>query len=363
VSEAQGDKRFDPTQHRREQFRKEGRYARARDASALAACFGTVGVLLGSRAGIGDALRQLFRASHGHLDSVAQGGAPDGLRIASVALATLAGPTILVAAGGSFVVGLAQAGLHLNLDALSFKGERLDPVARLAQLFSPKKAAVEVILSLLRVGVVGYVAYRAIILELPVVLTMARMSVDVSLDRIVDAIVRVTLSAGGALAAIALVDYAQSRFSLEQQMKMTRQELTEETRQQDGDPKIKGRVKARARALAKKRALQNIKKAAVVVTNPTHVAVALRYDEKDAAPVVVAKGHDDDALRIRAEARKYGVPILENRPLARALDAETPLGQPVPVAHFAAVARVLAFVYRIKGRHRRPARAVRRHAP
>ena len=133
---------------------------------------------------------------------------------------------------------------------------------------------------------------------------------------------------------------------------MTRQELTQEMRQQDGDPKVKGRMKARARALAKKRALQNVKKASVVVTNPTHVAVALRYDEKDAAPVVVAKGLDDEALRIRTEARKYGIPILENRPLARALEAEVPIGHAIPAAHFAAVARVLAFVYRLRGSRR-----------
>ena len=167
----------------------------------------------------------------------------------------------------------------------------------------------------------------------------------------------VVLGAGGALAAIALADYGQSRFRLEQDLKMTRQELMQEMRQQDGDPKVKGRMKARARALAKKRAMQNVKKAHVVVTNPTHIAVALRYDEKDAAPTVVAKGQDDDALRIRAEARKYGIPILENRPLARALDAEVPVGHPVPMAHFAAVARVLAFVFRLRKRRGGTARA------
>jgi flagellar biosynthetic protein FlhB len=107
--------------------------------------------------------------------------------------------------------------------------------------------------------------------------------------------------------------------------------------------------------------MQNIKKAAVVVTNPTHIAVALRYEASDPAPVVVAKGHDDEALRIRAEARKYGIPILENRPLARALDADAPVGSPIPVNHFAAVARILAFVYKIKGRSR-PARVVRTRA-
>jgi flagellar biosynthetic protein FlhB len=136
-------------------------------------------------------------------------------------------------------------------------------------------------------------------------------------------------------------------------MKMTRKEREEESRNADGDPKAKARMKARARAMSKKRAMNAVKNADVVVTNPTHVAVALRYAAKDPAPIVLAKGHDEVALRIRAEARKHGIPILENRRLARALDAEVAVGRAVPAAHFAAVARILAFVYKLKGRKAR----------
>ena len=277
--------------------------------------------------------------------------------MAGESLIAFAGPAALVAAAASAIVGLAQTGLRLNLQAVGFKPERLDPIARLKQLASPKQAMVEALMSTLRIGVVGYMAYRSAMVEIPDLLRLTRTSVDVSVDRIIRAALHVVLTAGAALAAIAAIDYAQSRFRLAQEMKMTRQEFMEDMRQQDGDQKIKGRMKARARALAKKRALQSVKKAHVIVTNPTHVAVALRYDEKDAAPIVVAKGHDDVALRIRTEARKYGIPILENRPLARALDAEVPVGHPVPVAHFTAVARVLAFVYRLRGRRRGTRRA------
>jgi flagellar biosynthesis protein FlhB len=188
--------------------------------------------------------------------------------------------------------------------------------------------------------------------ELLDLLTLSRAPVDVAGARIVAAGSRVVLAAVGALAAIAIVDYAQSRMRVGREMKMTRQELKDELRRNDGDPKVKARIRARARGLAKKRMLQSVKKADVVVTNPTHVAVALRYGDTDAAPVVLAKGHDDAALRIRAEARKYGIPILENRALARALDAEVRVGEAIPVAHFAAVARILAFVYRIRGRRK-----------
>ena len=356
MSEQQGEKKFEPTAHRREEFRKQGRFARARDAAAVAATLAALGTLLGSRAAMTNALDRLFRAAYANLGAIANGGSGDVFSLAGESLMAIAGPATLAATAAAAVVGLIQSGLHVNLEGVGFKAERLDPVARLKQLVSPKQALTEMLLSVLRVAVVGYVAYRIAIIEVPDLLRLARMSVEVSASRIVEAVVHIVLGAGCVLAGIAIVDYAQSRFRLEQEMKMTRQEFMEDMRQQDGDPKIKGRMRARLRALAKKRALQNVKKADVIVTNPTHIAVALRYDEKDAAPVVLAKGHDEIALRIRAEARKHGIPILENRPLARALDAEVPVGHAIPIAHFAAVARVLAFVYRLRGGRRRGTR-------
>jgi flagellar biosynthetic protein FlhB len=173
------------------------------------------------------------------------------------------------------------------------------------------------------------------------------------LGRCVEAVVRVTLHALLTLAVVAVIDYGWSWWTLEREMKMTRKEILDESKMHEGDPKVKGRQRARARALARKRSIANVKTSDVVVTNPTHIAVALRYAATDAAPVVVSKGHDAVALQIRAEARKHGIPILENRPLARALDAEVPIGHQVPGKHFAAVARVLAWVYRIRPSARR----------
>ncbi|MBV9949921.1 MAG: EscU/YscU/HrcU family type III secretion system export apparatus switch protein [Myxococcales bacterium] len=352
----QGERTFEPTAHRREEFRKQGKFARSRDAAGVAATFCALGALLGSRAAIRDSMQQLFHACFGDLGALSHGQPGDAFRFAAQALLTIAGPASLAAIAASATVGLVQSGLHVNLDALGFKPERLDFISKLKGLVAPKQQAVEMILSLLRIGVVGYVAYRAAIVELPDLLGLARAPVDISIERIVQSSVHVMLSAGAALSVIALADYAQSRLRISKEMKMTRQEVMEETKANEGDQKVKYRIRARARAMARKRALQSVKKADVVVTNPTHVAVALRYDEKDAAPVVVAKGQDDVALRIRAEARKHGIPILENRRLARALDAEVPVGHAVPMAHFAAVARVLAFVYRLRGGRKRGTR-------
>ena len=356
MSEPDAQRAFAPTPRRREEFRKQGRFARARDAATVAATLSVVGTLLGSRTAIGAALQRLFRATHGNVAAFATGGYGDAFRVAGESLLSIAVPPMLAAAGAGAVAGLAQSGLRLNTESLGFTLSRMNPSARIRDLVSPKRAAVELILSLLRIGLIAYVAYRISLVEFTDLLTLGRVPLEVSLDAIVRSIVHVIVGATLALGVIAVVDYLQSHLRLAKEMMMTRQELMEDQRHAEGDPRLKGRMKARARALAKKRALQNVKRADVVITNPTHIAVALRYNDRDPAPVVVAKGHDDIALSIRREARTCGIPILENRPLARALDAEVPVGQTIPAAHFAAVARVLAYVYRLRGRGRRGTR-------
>jgi flagellar biosynthetic protein FlhB len=351
MSDSASEKTHDATPQRREQARKEGRFAKSRDIGGVAGTAAVLAVLLGSRDAIAHALETLFVRCLGDLEAFVRGDVAGVTQAATAVIFVLAAPPAVAAAVVGVGAGLAQSGAQLNTDALSFKPERLNPFPNLLQLFSPKKGSVEVLMGLLRVGVVGYVAYRALLLELPVLLASGRLDPAASSQTLTAAIVRVVTNALGALALIAVVDYAKSRFTLAQDMKMSRQEIMDESRSQDGDPKVKGRMRARARALARKRSLANVKQATVIIANPTHVSVALRYTKTDPAPIVVSKGHDEVALQIRAEARKYGIPILENRPLARALDAEVQIGHPVPSAHFAAVARVLAFVFRLHGAH------------
>jgi len=354
MSEAdQGDREFDPTPQRREQFKKDGRYAHARDAGAVAATAAVLGVLLGSRVIMNRAAGLLFTGCLGDLGALERAGIGRTLEMVGGLAFSLVGPGIIAAAAAAAAVGFAQTGLEFSADKLGFKLERLDPIAGMKRLLSFKQSGSEVILGLLRVGVVGWIAWRALERDLPSLIGLSRLPTDAAVGRGVEVITRVALHALLALGLVAAVDYGWSWWKIQKEMKMTRRELMDESRSQEGDPKAKGRMKSRARAMAKKRSLANVKQADVVVTNPTHVAVALRYAEGDAAPVVVAKGHDAVALQIRSEARKHGVPILENRKLARALDAEVQLGQMVPGKHFAAVARVLAWVYKIKPSARR----------
>jgi flagellar biosynthetic protein FlhB len=349
VSDEQGEKSFDPTPLRREEFRKQGRFAQAKDLGSVVGTAAVLGVLAGSREGIERAVRLLFLRTHGDLSALGRDDF-DGVTQAALGLLfALAVPSVFAAALGSALAHAAQAGLHVNFDVLSFKPERLNPFPKLQQLFSPKKGTTQAALSLLRVGLVGYATYRALLIELPAMLTLGQNGVEAAGGRLFDSAIRVVLAALAVLGGVAAIDYAQSRFFLGREMMMTRKEVMDESKSQDGDPKIKMRMRARARAMARKRSLNNVKQASVVVANPTHVAVALRYSPTDPAPIVVAKGHDAMALEIRSEARKHGIPILENRALARALDAEVSVGRPVPAAHFAAVAHILAFVYRLRG--------------
>jgi flagellar biosynthetic protein FlhB len=256
----------------------------------------------------------------------------------------LAGSVLAVLASG------IQTRFRINTDAISVKMDRLDPKAGLDRLIAFRKNFEDLAISLVRVGAVGFVAYRAVARELPLLLSVARAPVVASSETAIASLGRVVGSVLVALLVVAVIDYAHSWFAIERELKMTRQEKMDEAKQQEGDPKAKGRMRARARANARKRAAASVKGADVIVTNPTHISVALRYGPKDPAPVVIAKGHDEAAFKIRREARKHGIPILENRPLARALDAQVAVGKPIPPQFFAAVAQVLAFVYRLKRR-------------
>lgn len=350
MADDQGERSFEATDQRRESFRNQGRFARAKDVGGLAATAAVVLGTIASRHQIIGAMDVLFTRTVGDLGALERLGAAGALRAAATPLVFEVLPILGAASILAFLGSAAQVGFRINTDAISVKLERLDPKAGLDRLIAFRKNFEDLAVSLLRVFAVGYVAYRAVDREMPTLLSIARAPITASGEMAAASVARVILAVLMALLVVGAADYAHAWFSLERDLKMTRQERVEESRQQDGDPKAKGRMKARARAIAKKRGLGSVKTADVIVTNPTHVAVALRYGPKDVAPVVVAKGVDEAALRIRTEARRLGIPIMENRPLARALNAEVSIGRIVPQAHFAAVAQVLAFVYRLRKR-------------
>ena len=341
-------KEFDASPRRKEQFRKEGKFPRSKDGAGVLA-LGTC--LMAASLSLGDAASVANRAMHrtwGDLGSITRGDAATPFSIAGGVLLLLCAPPALISVSVGLFVGFAQAGIRFDWDLVSFKPERWNPLPKLKELFSFKQPLVEATLAVMRVVAIAYVGFAALRDHGTSLLQLSRLPLRAGIEELSRVSLRVVTPLVVALGVLSCLEYGHSWYRLRKEMRMSRKEMMDENKAEDGDPKVKGRMRQRARALAKKRSLKNVKDATVVVTNPTHVAVALRYGPKDPAPVVVAKGHDAVALQIRAEARRHRIPIVENRRLARAIDATVEIGHPIAADHFAAVAKVLAFVYGLR---------------
>jgi flagellar biosynthesis protein FlhB len=347
----QESKTEDPSPRRREEARRQGQVPFSAElVGALVVLAGVIG-LMNVGPDIWTAMLNVFRSDlarpfHPEFDSTAAAElmARTTTRVLA-ALLPLFG--ILLAVG--IAVSVAQVGFQINTEKLSPDFDKLNPANGVSRLFSTS-ALVKGLFTLLKVGALALVAY--IVLE-----GRAGIITSLSRDRLAGAapaawavVMRLALYLTAAVALVAVLDYFYQRYKFEQSLRMTKEEVKRELKEEDGDPQIKARMRQLARERSKRRMLSEVPKATVVVTNPTHYAVALRYDPtRDDAPVVVAKGAGAFAKRIVAVAREKGVVVVERPPLARALHAGVKEGKPIPGPLFKAVAEVLAFVYRLRG--------------
>jgi flagellar biosynthetic protein FlhB len=256
----------------------------------------------------------------------------------------------------SLLGGVAHSQAVIKKEPLEIKWETLDIASAFQQKFLSSQPWVELAKGLGKLFVLGLLTWLAIRDRLPSLPALAATTPQEVYTIMGDyALVLVTRAIPVAI-VVAAGDYAYQWWRLSERMKMTTQELKEEYKEAEGDPHMKAARKARARQIAMAQTLQNVKKADLVLTNPTHFAVCLSYDTREApAPVCVAKGIDHLALRIRQEAAKYDIPCIENRPLARALYAQTKEGQMIPEDYYGPVAKVLAKVLKKRrGRLERP---------
>ncbi|TVQ36127.1 MAG: flagellar biosynthesis protein FlhB [Geminicoccaceae bacterium] len=342
------DKTEEPTPKRLEDAQRDGQVATSRDLTSLLLL--SVGVFLlsplgaGIFAGLLAPLRSLFDRPH------QLGGDPAQLADVVVALGWAVG-LVLALPFGAFMAAaiasnLAQHGFVLSLKPVQPKLNRISPLAGLKRLFAPKSLA-EALKNMAKVLLVGAAAWLAIQPVASELVGTMQMPMPDVLSRIQNWLLRATGAALIVVAAIAVADVMLQRHSHHQQMKMTRRQVKDEAKQTDGDPHVKAKIRQLRMERARHRMMAAVPEATVVITNPTHFAVALRYEPgKTSAPEVVAKGADAVAFRIRAVAREHDVPIIENRPLARALFADVDIGQTIPERHFAAVAEVIGFVFR-----------------
>jgi flagellar biosynthetic protein FlhB len=346
-----------PTGKRLGEARRRGQVARSAEVNAAAAMLAGLWLLSGPGRGLVDVLRDQLVYSLTHLPTGEYSGAQFRSLLAEAALRLAPGMGLLLAGflATGVVASVAQTGLLWVSDRPFFDLNRVNPLNGLKRLFSGQ-GVMELGKALLKLLVVGGLAYSYWSGHTAEVLALGQMALANAAAHAIRLALGLGWQIGGAYLVLAAADYAYQRWTLNRSLKMTKEEVKEEAKTQEGDPLLKGRIRQQQRRFARQRMLAKVPKADVVITNPTHFAVALKY-ERDSmrAPQVVAKGAALVALRIRTAALENNVPVVENPPLARALYRAVELDQEVPPELYRAVAEVLAFVFRLKTQARPPA--------
>lgn len=265
-----------------------------------------------------------------------------------LSLILIAGPIILIALFVGVLASGVQTKFAFSKEALKPKLSKISPLKGIKKMIS-LRSVVELFKSIIKAIIIGTVIFSSYKLIASDTVKLMSMDIFNSVVFVLQAVYKLVIRLSIAFVAIAVFDYLYQWWEYERSIKMTKQEVKEEYKQTEGDPVTRGRIKEAQRKISQQRMMQQVPQADVIVRNPTHFAVALKYDiEKNAAPIVVAKGQDFVALRIIEEAEKYNIPMMEDKPLARALYSEAELGREIPPQYYTATAEVLAWVYSLK---------------
>lgn len=338
------------TAYRREEFRKQGTVALSRELVSLALVTCALGVLYVSVPRLFQEFGRLIEFFF-HFGKGAEASKQDILAMRTLvgtSFLWMVGPVLLGACLISVVVCAAQVGFYVTWEPLSPKWERLNPISGFQRMLS-SKGIVEALKALIKMGVVGWIVWKFGLSEIHTFGMLLSKGPGEEVLLILKLLAKLIVWMMGGYGFLAIADYAFQKYSVEKQMRMTRREVKEEFKLREGDPLIKSRIKAIQKRIAGRRMMEEVPKATVVVTNPTHLAVALLYEEGMMAPKVVAKGAGFIADKIRELARESSVPIVENKPLARTLYKNIKIGHFIPKELFKAVAEVLAYVFKLKG--------------
>ncbi len=346
-----GEKTEDATPKRREEARKKGQVARSNEVNSAFIILASFMALKLLAANIFEELSALMRYIFS--DFLLQPLTADGfyqlfLQVGLVFFKSV-GPLLLVVAAVGIGINFLQVGFSFSLQPLQPDFERLNPIGGLQRLLS-KRVLVELAKSLLKVAVIGYFIYKFICREMDILPAAANFDLRQSAAHFGDMVIDLASQIGAVLIVLAAGDFFYQWWEHQQSLKMSKQEVKEEMKQTEGNPQIKGKIKEKQRALAMRRMMQEVPKADVIITNPTHFAVALAYQADMPAPRVLAKGQDLIAQRIKEIAKEHNIPIVENKPLARTVFQMVDIGGWIPAELYQAVAEVLAYVYRLQRR-------------
>jgi flagellar biosynthetic protein FlhB len=352
ASDEFGERTEQPTERRRTQAREQGNIARSTDLTAALLMLTATGALQFLGGSLFETLARFTLAALSappqvkfDLDHWLQG---NWVLLGLIATAAL--PILLLMMAGGLVANVVQVGFLWSPDALLPKWERLSPASGLSRIFSLHSVA-RLGGSLGKLVVLAAVAFSYLRLHLPMIEQLAGLDTPALVMQYGRCLVELAFYLSLSLVGLAIFDYGFQFWKHEQDLRMTKQEIREELKEMEGDPQIRSRRRDAHRKLAEARQLKDVAASDVVITNPTEIAVAIQYDPKRMpAPMVVAKGMGEIAAQIRRIAAANGVPILERKPLARALYRQVRVGGVIPADMYEVFVEILAYVYRVTGR-------------
>jgi flagellar biosynthesis protein FlhB len=345
---ASDDRTEAPTSKRRKKAREEGQVARSTELVGAVMLFGLLAALPALTPGltarvIGFWTQVIGAAGQGELGADSLGSL---LGQGLLQIVAMAAPVLGMVVACALVSNLLQVGWHFNAGLLQPRLSRLNLARGLTRLVT-SRSAVELGKGFLKLAAVTFVAWKYYAGHQDSFFMLGVTDAAQIAPRVGELAYQMALRLVGTLAVLAALDYAYQRWQLERSLRMTKQEVKDEYKEAEGNPEVKARIRQRQRETARRRMMADVPTASLVITNPTHFAVALQYTAgQKGAPRVLAKGQDLLALRIRQIARDSGVPTVENAPLARALYKAADVGQEIPPALYRAVAEVLALVWR-----------------
>ncbi|MDO4303084.1 MAG: flagellar biosynthesis protein FlhB [Bacillota bacterium] len=353
-----GEKTEEPTTKKLDDARKEGQVAKSKE---IANAFGLLSLFLVLKLYLGPMgihFIEMFSASYTQIPAIAKmynGDLPIAslqvlIRSMMVQIVVILAPVLLVGVAVAFICDVVQVKWKPTTKPLSPKFNKLNPIKGFGRILSPN-SLVELIKAVLKIILIGYVAYSYLKDRAGQIFILYNISLKQAIGLIGEIVTDLGIRIAAVYMVIAFLDFAYQKWKFKEDMKMTKQEVKDEYKNQEGDPQVKSKQKQRMREASMRRMMQQLPEADVVITNPTHYAVAIKYDpDKYEAPYVIAKGENYLAQRIKDVARENDIEIVENKPLARMLYANVDIGGLVPPELYQAVAEVLAFVYHLKGK-------------
>lgn len=345
-----GEKTEKATPKKRREERKEGHVASSKDVITVVSLFGCFYCLQMFFPMIFRSMRNMMISLISSISSVEELslGILQELGMASVTeLSKCIFPIGIISMAIGIIVTGIQTRFLFTMKPVKFSLKKLNPLKGIQNLFSGKNV-VELLKASLKVIILTAVLYRILKGEIVVIARMMDMSAAAGFSYVLKEIMKMVLQIGLIFAAIAGFDFFYQRWSYEKGIKMSKEEVKEEFKQTEGNPQIKGRIRSLQQSMARNRMMQAVPDADVIIRNPTHFAVALKYDiDHDNAPVLIAKGQDYIALKIVETAEQAGVTVVENKPLARGIYASTPLNSEIPAEYYGVVAEILVKVFRM----------------